>query len=464
MRERRTQLNQEELDDPDILASLAVRDIPTFYSLLKRHGWTNRDIADATEQTPSEVHAILHGRNVQSDVVLRRIGMGLATPLGYMGLAHSLIAPEALQYAHQQMKEDDVHRRGFLASTFLLAIGANAAAAAPRTAGRSGLNFSYVEPLGRKVDPVDVELLGEITSDFSGMTAKRGGFAMASAMLGQSQHVAALLRADAEPAVRADLIAKAARYYDTCAWGSLEAGDHDLTMRYVASCIDFARQSRQTGLTVSAYWTAGQAAHDASHAADGQTDPKRLNEALKYFQRGSLIGHQAGLAHAEALCLASYGETLALQGGDPQQAERYCRQAIETLAACSEPADSGLSFVSQNELLRFNAERRLQAVTRQSRAAETAVTEAQQALASANPDEVTFRKITELTIVDGLYRSGHPELAAERGLPLLRDLRYLKSAHLVKRAGRLHRTVQELGGKGDTQEAFRQELGQLISA
>lgn len=69
---------------PAMLAALAVRDIGRVYKLLLAAGIPQRAIAHATGQAQSEVSEILHGRQVQSVVVLERIADGLGVPHGLM--------------------------------------------------------------------------------------------------------------------------------------------------------------------------------------------------------------------------------------------------------------------------------------------------------------------------------------------------------------------------------------------
>jgi hypothetical protein len=68
------------LDDDDVRAALAARDIGTLYRLLGRLGVTQRRIAQLTGQSQPEVCEILKGRKVRDVWVLERITDGLGTP------------------------------------------------------------------------------------------------------------------------------------------------------------------------------------------------------------------------------------------------------------------------------------------------------------------------------------------------------------------------------------------------
>jgi transcriptional regulator with XRE-family HTH domain len=67
--------------------ALAVRDIGTVYRLLREMGISQRQIADLTGQSQSEVSEIINGRQVIAYDVLKRIAEGLGIPHGHMGLA-----------------------------------------------------------------------------------------------------------------------------------------------------------------------------------------------------------------------------------------------------------------------------------------------------------------------------------------------------------------------------------------
>ena len=68
--------------------ALAERDIPTVYRLLTQTGISQRQIAQLTGQSQSEVCEVLKGRRVMAYDVLVRIAEGLGVPRGWMGLAY----------------------------------------------------------------------------------------------------------------------------------------------------------------------------------------------------------------------------------------------------------------------------------------------------------------------------------------------------------------------------------------
>ncbi len=75
-------------DEPAMRRVLAVRDIAGTFRLLQRHGFTQRQLADLTGISQSQVSEIMNGRQVQAYDVLERICEGLGIPRAYMGLAY----------------------------------------------------------------------------------------------------------------------------------------------------------------------------------------------------------------------------------------------------------------------------------------------------------------------------------------------------------------------------------------
>lgn len=77
------------LDDPDVVAACARRDIASLYRYLQACGFKQRRIATLTESNQSDVTEIVTGRRVPRTYDLFvRIANGLGIPRGRMGLAY----------------------------------------------------------------------------------------------------------------------------------------------------------------------------------------------------------------------------------------------------------------------------------------------------------------------------------------------------------------------------------------
>jgi hypothetical protein len=74
-------------DLPEMRAAVASRDIGWIYSILRRHGLSQPEIAVLTRQSQPEVAAIMAGCRVLAYDVLFRIARGLGFPLCLAGLA-----------------------------------------------------------------------------------------------------------------------------------------------------------------------------------------------------------------------------------------------------------------------------------------------------------------------------------------------------------------------------------------
>ena len=74
----------------DVRPVLAERDIAALYRVLKDVGVTQRQIAELTGQSQSEVSEILAGRKVLSYDLLVRIAEGFHVPRELMGLSYGL--------------------------------------------------------------------------------------------------------------------------------------------------------------------------------------------------------------------------------------------------------------------------------------------------------------------------------------------------------------------------------------
>jgi len=109
-------------DVRDMRAALAARDINMVYRLLRRVGFSQRQIAALVGQSQSEVSEIIAGRRVSGYDVLERICTGLGVPRGYMGLAYSDIG-DVLNGGVEPEVSEDVKRRAYLAAVSGLLFG-----------------------------------------------------------------------------------------------------------------------------------------------------------------------------------------------------------------------------------------------------------------------------------------------------------------------------------------------------
>jgi transcriptional regulator with XRE-family HTH domain len=154
-------------DNMDLRRAFAARDVSRLYQLLvDTWGYSQRQIAQLTRQTQSEVSEILKGRQVLSYDLLARIADGFGVPRGWMGLAYdeSTIASQAASSDKvESIEEDDsVKRRNYLAATAAVFFGGTAVFGSPKAFSEPA---SGVTPLPNVVTMRDVKALRAFTRE-----------------------------------------------------------------------------------------------------------------------------------------------------------------------------------------------------------------------------------------------------------------------------------------------------------
>ncbi|MGH3867503.1 MAG: helix-turn-helix domain-containing protein [Pseudonocardiaceae bacterium] len=88
------QIDPEFLDSDEVHAAVNALDIGRLYRLANRLGVSQRQIAELTDQTQSEVCEILKGRQVINVHVLRRVADGFGIPRARMFLGYGETDPD----------------------------------------------------------------------------------------------------------------------------------------------------------------------------------------------------------------------------------------------------------------------------------------------------------------------------------------------------------------------------------
>jgi transcriptional regulator with XRE-family HTH domain len=107
-------------DSDDMRAALAARELGRVYRLLQQVGVSQHRIGALTDQSPSEVGEILHGRQVQTVAVLERIADGLGVPRDWVGLSSGQQTPQA---SPVEDAAQDAQRRVLVATIATAALG-----------------------------------------------------------------------------------------------------------------------------------------------------------------------------------------------------------------------------------------------------------------------------------------------------------------------------------------------------
>jgi transcriptional regulator with XRE-family HTH domain len=104
--------------------ALAERDITTVYRLLTQADISQRQIAQMTGQSQSEVSEVLKGRRVMAYDVLVRVAQGLKVPRSWMGLAYDEGAESKDPAVGEEVIDEDMRRRALLAAASIALFGA----------------------------------------------------------------------------------------------------------------------------------------------------------------------------------------------------------------------------------------------------------------------------------------------------------------------------------------------------
>ena len=250
-------------DGDEIRAALAARDVGTVYRLLGRQGVSQRQIAQLTGQSQSEVSEIRKGRRVRDVGVLERIADGLGVSRAWMGLGYGEKAPEA----PSTRKEVDgpVKRRTLVAAT-------SAAAFGQAFVGLGELSLQVGHVLPSRLGVASVHTVVAVTERLRGVVRYYGGQAEAlSAVAGTYTR---WMRVPATDAVKAGLSVALAELHTEAGWACHDSG-LDGTGHFTCA-LGLAGTARDIYGIANAAWHAGMTLVRSGHP----------NDALKLFQLG----------------------------------------------------------------------------------------------------------------------------------------------------------------------------------
>jgi transcriptional regulator with XRE-family HTH domain len=274
-------LGPEFLDDDEVRAVLAARDIGALYRLMKRLGASQRQIAGLTGQTQSEVCEILSGRQVLNVRVLERIADGFGIPRAWMGLSYGESGPGLTSVAEEWSEE--VKRRVLIAAAmgqpFLNLRGE------PVTLG-----LPTDDPLPARLGLADVQEVRTFTDQLVGRARYYGGQA---GLFGDAvRRYTRWLAVPATEEVKAQLAAALAELHTEAGWARY---DSELDgAGYFTHAMGLAHQAGNAYVFANAAWHAGVTWVRSGHP----------NDALKLFTLGELRldGFRPGRSTPATLC------------------------------------------------------------------------------------------------------------------------------------------------------------------
>jgi transcriptional regulator with XRE-family HTH domain len=253
----------------DLRRILATLDIGGLYRALKDNpGLSQRQIAQRTEQSQSEVADIVAGRRVENYHLLVRIAEGLNIPLERMGL--SWWGPDGTYCGQDTVTEPPEVVSAEMLRRHLLALGATATVGAP-IKGLGELLAQLGDPtpvplpsqLGHrhvvKVQDLTQRLLDVARVHGPDLELSRAAVAWATLLLGVP---------GPEPVTQA-LLAAVADLHTIAGAGAFDAGLYEHTMHHYTRALELATEAGDAYLQALALAYAGLATEEHGHPGDG---------------------------------------------------------------------------------------------------------------------------------------------------------------------------------------------------
>ncbi|MGB6161279.1 MAG: hypothetical protein WCF33_08665 [Pseudonocardiaceae bacterium] len=257
-------LGPEFLDSDEVRAAVDALDIGALFRLLQRLGVTQRQIADLTGQSQSEVSAIVKkGRQVSNVFVLRRIADGIGISRERMFLGYGEKGPQAPP-TEEEVAEDVIRRvvlAAVMAQPFLNLRGEPVELALPTS-----------DPLPARLSMAHVHEVRTMTDQLVGRLEYYGGQA---GVFGDAvRRYTRWMAVTATKEVTARLAVVLAELHTMAGWSCHESGLDG--SGYFTHGLPLAHQAGDTYAITNAAWRAG-----AALVRNGYP-----NDALKQFQLG----------------------------------------------------------------------------------------------------------------------------------------------------------------------------------
>ncbi|MGH3695307.1 MAG: helix-turn-helix domain-containing protein [Pseudonocardiaceae bacterium] len=262
-------------EQPDMRRALGARDIGGVYRGLRDLGISQRQIAQCTGQSQSEVSEILNGRVVREYRVLERITEGLGIPRALMGL--SWWAADG-SYAGQ----DEAYAGGVtdaeapegvsaeMLRRHLLALGATAAFGTPiKGLGelRGPTPPRVGGPLPSRIFAVHVAQVRDLTQ-FLGVSGKAHG-PDPDVSSAAATSATRLLKIPGAEQIKQALMAAVAELHIHAGWAASDAGLYHRAMVHYARALELATDAGDAYLQAHALTLAGFATVEHGHPDDG---------------------------------------------------------------------------------------------------------------------------------------------------------------------------------------------------
>jgi transcriptional regulator with XRE-family HTH domain len=256
-------------DRADVRAALAARDIGAVYRLLGKAGVTQRQIAQLTGQSQSEVSTIGAGRQVRDVEVLERIADRLEVPRAWMGLSYGEEQPDTPS-AGDEVNEN-MRRRALITATMGTALGQVVQCPLGELAK---LALPTGQLLPARLNMAHVHTVRAVTNQLRGVARYHGG--QADLFGAAAKLYTRWMQVPATETIKTRLAAALAELHTEAGWCCYDSG------------------LAATGHFTRALWLADTAgdlygiANAAWHAGATLVRNEHPNDALKLFQLGQM--------------------------------------------------------------------------------------------------------------------------------------------------------------------------------
>ncbi|NLU77761.1 helix-turn-helix transcriptional regulator [Micromonospora sp. HNM0581] len=346
-----THPDQSWWDEPAMRSALARRDVGQIFMLLnRRHGMTQRRIAELAGFAASEVYEITRGRQVMAYDVLVRIAEGLGIPRALMGLGYGT---EPAQDHHPEPLPlgEPEQRKQFIAALAGFAVGGSPDIEVwlPRP-GERPLSVPAV------VNPEAIATVREITQRHRELDAAYGGGSCRDSARGYLAWASCLTRSRCQtPQLSGKLHAELADLHNLVGWMSHDLGEHMEARRHLAQGLVYAQKAGDSTLMADAYYRLGRVSIHQGNPA----------EALHLFQLGQIVATNSNCLTSVAILHANIAWAHARMGNAPAMRDSLARARDEIGRADTaeapqwtrffcEPGDlEGMSGVVHSALARY---------------------------------------------------------------------------------------------------------------
>ncbi|MFJ6199628.1 helix-turn-helix domain-containing protein [Micromonospora sp. NPDC092111] len=429
--------------------ALATRDLTAVYRRLQSVGVSQRRIAGAAGQAPSEVYEILNGRQVMSYDVLARIADGLGIPRGYMGLAYSESEVSSIDNATAFCSPDVTEReetRRLLSHAAEVTLGVST-----EDLARWWQPGQTPTPVPERIGEADVNHLLGVTQIMRAMDYRHGGGACRDAVLAQVTWAEQLMQASCPTSLVQRLRAALADLYNLAGWTSFDVGLYSAARKQFARAISNAKEAGDNSLVANVLYRMGRLhLHRGMH-----------RESLRFFQLGQIAAQDAGCELTVSMLCANEAWALALQG-DEAQAEKSLQRARDEFGRADKSQAPGwVSFFGSADLEALAGMTHASSASLPDARASLAIEELRQSIAMRGAD-MARSHIFELTALATVHlRIGSYSEGVELGHRALMLADRVRSIRTIDRLEPLQFAADSLRGKDPAVRSLAERAARL---